>query len=95
MASYATIRVEKHAISSIHESIQLSKRIMEQKLTACKNRLTQFETLKQMDTITFMRLFEHGELGDDAEWLEWEHFANAAKMLQKKIEDLDTVQYEP
>lgn len=95
MASYSTIRFEKHALPSIQESIQLGKRMLEQKLTVCKNRLTSFEKSKQMDTVTFLRLFEQGELGDHKEWIEWEHLASVASILQKKIEDLETVQYEP
>ena len=95
MASYATIRFEKHALPSIQESIQLGKRILEKKLTACKNRLTRFEKSKQMDTVTFLHLFEEGELGDNQEWIEWEHVAQVAIMLEKKLKGLDTVQYEP
>ena len=49
---------------------------------------------KDMDTEIFKKKFNAGELGDDKEWIEWEHFANVVSLLQKKIIDLETLKYE-
>jgi hypothetical protein len=94
MENYTTIQLEQNALSSVQESISHFKNILEKKLSLCKTRLTSFEKLKQMDTLTFLQLFEQGELGDNKEWLEWEHFAVTAKSLQKKIEALESIRYE-
>lgn len=94
MDNYTTIRFEKHALPSVLESIQFGKQILEQKLATCKKRLSDFEYRKKMDTATFIRLFEQGELGDQKEWIEWEHYAGVASLLKKKIYDLETIRYE-
>jgi len=46
-----------------------------------------------MDTEIFKKKFNSGELGDDKEWLEWEHFANVVSLLQKKLIDLETLKW--
>lgn len=94
MSSYATILVEKHALPSVQESITLGKQILEGKLHTYTRRLQEFETNMNMDTQTFVTRFENGELGDDKEWFEWDYLANVVKGLQKKLQDLETVQYE-
>jgi urease accessory protein UreE len=94
MASEATIRIDRDALKSVQESIQLGKTITQQKLAACQSRLARFEKEKQMDTDTFLRLFEDGQLGDDADLIEWEHFARVSAILNKKLSDLETVRYE-
>jgi len=47
-----------------------------------------------MDAQIFKKKFNSGELGDDKEWIEWEHFTNVVSLLQKKIIDLETLKYE-
>ena len=54
----------------------------------------EFEKAKNMDTEIFKKKFNSGELGDNKEWIEWEHFANVVSLLQKKIIDLETLKYE-
>ncbi len=94
MTNYASIHFEKNALPSIQESILLSKKILEQKLAVCKNRLKAFENEKQMDTDSFLARFEKGELGDEKEWIAWEHFAGVASILEKKLYDLESIRYE-
>ena len=47
-----------------------------------------------MDNETFKKKFNSGELGDDKEWIEWEHLVKVVSLLQKKIIDLETLKYE-
>ena len=94
MDNYATIIVEKNALPSVKESIAIGKRMLERKLLTYTQKLRYFETTKNMDTPTFIRLFENGELGDQKEWIEWEYIASVVKLLQKKLNDLETLRYE-
>ncbi len=94
MSGYATIFVEKHALSSVQESLAIGKQILEGKLNSYTRRLQQFETKMNMDTQTFITRFENGELGDDKEWFEWDYVANVVRGLQKKLQDLETIHYE-
>ena len=94
MSNYATIMMEKHALPSVQESLSIGKQVWERKLTTYTRRLRRFETANNMDTQTFSDLFEKGELGDQKEWLEWDHFASVVRVLQKKLRDLETIRYE-
>jgi hypothetical protein len=94
MATYTKISLKKQALPIVQESIQLGKKILEQKLAVYKNRLSRFEKAKHMDSSTFLRLFEQGELGDSKEFIEWEHVASVASLLQKKLDAMETIQYE-
>lgn len=94
MADYAKLVVEKAALPSLQESIHIGREVLEKKLAAYKNRIRKFEETRGMDTETFVRLFESGKLGDDKEWIEWDHFSNVVKVLQKKIHDLEGLRYE-
>ena len=58
MSNYANICFEKQAEPVIQETIELGKRILEQKLAVYQNRLKFFEKTKNMDTSTFLRLFD-------------------------------------
>lgn len=95
MATYTRISLQKQSLPVVQESILLGKKILEQKLAAYRNRLIRFEKEKHMDTSTFLRLFEQGEMGDSQELIEWEHVASIVSLLQKKLDALETIRYEP
>ena len=94
MSDYAKVLVDKNALASVQESISIGKQILQRKLTAYRSKVAHFEELNTMDTATFSNLFNKGELGDNREWLKWDHFANAIKLLERKISDLDGIRYE-
>ncbi len=94
MANYATILIEQNSLHSLREGLQIGKHVLERKLSAYSNRLMQCEHAANMDTPTFLRLFEQGALDDRKDWLEWEHLAAVVKLLQKKVRDLETLRYE-
>ena len=94
MATYTKISFEKQALPIVQESIQLGKKIIEQKLAVYKKRLLNYEKTKHLDTATFLRLFEKGELGDSKELIEWEHVASVASLLRKKLDALKSIQYD-
>ncbi len=94
MKDYAKVVIEKKGFSSLQESIDIGKQVMERKLAAYRKKIEKFEQARRMDTETFMMLFNKGELGDNEEWLEWDHVANVANLLNRKIHDLDNLKYE-
>jgi len=79
--------IEKDALASLQEIVETDREVLERKLSACKSRIKKFEEKAGMDTETFVRRFESGELGDGREWMEWDHLASVARGLQKKICD--------
>ncbi|MCP4104862.1 MAG: hypothetical protein GY749_04895 [Desulfobacteraceae bacterium] len=94
MPDYAKIIIEKNAVSSLRESIDIGRDVMEKKLAAYQNKIKVFEKTNRMDTVTFKEKFEKGELGDNKEWIEWNHFASITSLLQKKLNDLENIRYE-
>jgi hypothetical protein len=74
-------RKEQNDSQGTPKSIKASEMSAHEKLVACKKRLARFEKQNGMDTDTFLRLFQAGQLGDDADLIEWEHFAYLAVIL--------------
>ena len=94
MADFAKVTVAKDALSSLQESINIGKEVLQRKLSAYHKKIERFEKTKDMDTEIFKKKFGLGELGDDKEWIEWNHLADVVSLLQKKIHDLETLKYE-
>lgn len=94
MSKYAKVLVDESALASVQESIDIGKHILQRKLSSYQDKISQFEKQHKMDTAQFSELFNKGELGDEKEWLKWDYYASAAKMLSKKISDLEGIRYE-
>lgn len=94
MRDYAKVTVEKDALPSLQESINIGKQVLERKLVAYQNKIKGFEEAKGMDTETFTKLFGEGQLGDNKESLEWDHLASVVSLLKKKLRDLENLKYE-
>ncbi|MBC8434299.1 MAG: hypothetical protein H8D96_20515 [Desulfobacterales bacterium] len=94
MKNYAKVMIETKGLSSLQESINIGKQVMERKLAAYQKKAAQFEQAEGMDTEAFIVLFNKGELGDNKKWLKWDHVANVANLLKKKLGDLESLKYE-
>jgi len=94
MEEYATILIEKNGLSSLQESINIGKQVLQRKLSVYKKKATKFEQANGMDTETFSLSFNKGDLGDSKEWLEWDHVATVISLLKKKLDDLKNLKYE-
>ena len=94
MSEYVSIMIDKKALLNLQESINIGKQIFQKKLTTYQAKIAKFEKINNMDTITFIKLFNNGKLGDDKEWLRWEHYASTVNLLEKKLSDLEGIRYE-
>jgi len=94
MKNYAKVMIEKRGLSSLQESINIGKQVMERKLAAYQKKIEKFEQAGGMDTEAFMVSFNKGDLGDKKKWLEWDHVANVVNLLKKKLDDLESLKYE-
>lgn len=59
------------------------------KLAGYRARLAELEQRHGMSTAMFVQRFEAGELGDAAEWFDWEAFAAMVAEIERKLGDLD------
>lgn len=94
MADCAKVIVGRDALNSLREIVDTGRAVLERKLLACGNRMRIFEEKAGMDTETFVRRFESGVLGDNREWMEWDHLASVSRSLRKKIGDPEGIRYE-
>ena len=94
MEDYAKVLIKKDGLPSLKDSITIGKQVIERKLATYKKKIMEFEEAKGMNNETFLTLFTNGKLGDNKEWLEWEHLANVSDLLKKKLDDLRKLKYE-
>ena len=94
MKNYAKVIIKKRGLSSLQESINIGKQVMERKLAAYQKKIEKFEQAGGMDTEAFIMSFNKGDLGDNKKWLEWDHVANVVNLLKKKLADLESLKYE-
>ena len=94
MSKYATVVVNKNALLSVQESISIGSQVLQRKLIAYQTKAAEFEKRNKMDTATFSKLFEKGELGDKKEWIKWDHYASVISLLKNKLSDLKGIRYE-
>ena len=88
------ILVDKEALLTVQESIQIGRQILQRKQLAYQTKIAQFETTHNMETLTFSQLFNQGKLGDQKEWLKWDHYVNVINLLEQKISMLENLKYE-
>ena len=55
-------------------------------------RLQRFERQYDMDSATFAARFGRGELGDDADWFEWEYNLDAYRQTQEQLRLLEQIE---
>ena len=72
----------------------LGKNKLMSKLESYQRKNKRFEELKGMDAATFDQLFNNGDLGDDKEWIEWDHVVSVIRVLKSKLRELDDITYE-
>ena len=94
MENYAKVVIEKKRLPSLQESLSIGKQVMERKLAVYQKKAERFEQAEGMDTEAFIMSFNKGELGDNKKWLKWDHIANVANLLKKKLGDLESLKYE-
>lgn len=94
MTETAKILIEKSAIPTLKESVNIGKNMLRGKLEAYQKKNRKFEELRGMDADTFSRKFNNGDLGDDKEWIEWDHVISVINVLETKIRDIENITYE-
>ena len=93
MSKFATVLVNKNALLSVQESISIGSQVLQRKLIAYQTKTTEFEKRNNMDTATFSKLFDKGELGDSKEWIKWDHYVSVINLLKNKLSDLKGIRY--
>ena len=84
-----TIEVSKTDLLSIRPVFSTESNLLDHKIKKYENRLAVYEKKHGMKTTTFMKQFEHGELGDDEIWFHWSADFETFKLLKNKKQIID------
>lgn len=82
---------EKEAVPLIRSGLSMKKAALELSLQRYEERLRHFERIHGMDSATFADRFDRGELGDEADWFEWEYHLDAYHQARKHLEILGKI----
>ena len=75
----------------VKSSLDLKRKIFEKNLNEYQKRLSQYEKNHKMNSRTFKKKFDAGELGDDRVWFDWMYVYSAYKETKKKLRLLESV----
>ena len=75
------ITIQQEAIPIMKSSLRMRGRVLEFNLGRYKERLTALERRYGMTSEDFAAKFNAGELGDDADWFEWQYLLDAYHSL--------------
>ena len=72
-----TMTLEAEAVSVVKSGLEMKRKALELGVRQYKERLGVFEQKYQMNSKQFATRYNLGELGDNAEWVEWEYLLYA------------------
>jgi hypothetical protein len=87
----ATLTLQSEAIPVVRSSLDMKRKALEYNLRQYQARLAAFEKQHQMTSEQFAAKFGTGELGDDAEWFEWEFVLDAYRETTRQLSLLASV----
>jgi hypothetical protein len=88
----ATVTIPQEALPVVRSSIALKRQALELNLRSYQARLAEFEKRHRMTMEQFAARFSAGELGEDAEWFEWEFTRDAYREAERQLELLNSVE---
>ena len=87
----AKLTIQEEALPVIKSSLDMKRKALEFNLHRYESRLADFERRHQMTSEQFSARFEAGELGDDADWFEWEFVISAYQETMQQLQLLNSV----
>ena len=88
----ATVVMQSEAVPVVRSSLDMKRKALEFNLRQYQARLATFERQHQMTSEQFALKFSAGELGDNAEWFEWEFALDAYRKTTRQLRLLTSVQ---
>jgi len=65
------LKIDKETLPVVKAGLTMKRNALKFNLKRYQERLSAFEKKYNMDSQTFLKKFNQGELGDDADWFEW------------------------
>ena len=86
-----TMKIEQEALPVVKSSLEMKRKALEFNLRQYQERLNLFEKSHRMTSDQFASKFDSGELGDNAEWFEWEFALDALRETERQLKLLESV----
>ena len=87
----ATITIQQEALSVVRSGIEMKRCALKVNAQQYRARLDAFEKRHGMDSDQFAIRFNSGELGDEADWFEWDYVLDSYRETTRQLELLKTV----
>jgi hypothetical protein len=81
----ATVVMQSEAVPVVRSSLDMKRKALEFNLRRYQARLAAFEKEYHMTSELFAAKFSAGELGDNAEWFEWEFVLDAYQETTRQL----------
>jgi hypothetical protein len=92
MSRVSTLTLQEEALPLLQSGLAMKKAALELSLRRYSERLKSFEQRYGMDSQTFAARFAQGELGDEADWFEWEYVLDAYQETLRQLQILERIQ---
>jgi hypothetical protein len=86
-----TITLQWEVVPIVKSSLEMKRKTLGFGLSRYKERLTAFERRYGMTSEDFAARFNAGELGDDADWFEWQYLLDAYHETLRQLQLLGTI----
>jgi hypothetical protein len=90
-STVSTLTLKEEAIPLVRSGLTMKKMALEFNLRRYSERLKHFEERHSMDSTTFASRFDQGELGDEADWFEWEYNLDAYRETLRQLQILEHI----
>jgi hypothetical protein len=87
-----TVTLQKEAVPLLRSGLAMKEAALRLAVERYCEQLERFEQKYGMDSSTFAERFGRGELGDDADWFEWEYNLDAYHLTQDQLEILEHIE---
>ena len=92
MSKAVSMILQEKAIPLVRSGLAMKKTALEFNLKRYSERLKDFEQQHGIDSTTFATRFAQGELGDEANWFEWEFNLDAYHETVRQLQILEHIE---
>jgi len=86
-----TLTLQSQTLPLVKSGLELKRHALEFGLRRYGDRLDAFEQRYGFDSAAFARKFNAGELGDEADWFEWQFLWESYQETQRQLDLLKTI----
>ncbi|MBC7227623.1 MAG: hypothetical protein H5T61_10380 [Thermoflexales bacterium] len=87
--SSVVLTLQEEAVPLVRSGLAMKRAALSLNLKRYSQRLKDFEQRYHMDSQTFAARFGRGELGDEADWFEWEYVLQAYQETIRQLKILE------